>query len=91
MRRLAVDSDEVQRREIFEMEWYVDDIEANGPAATAEDSERRHVPDFDMAAERRCRASGRRAPEQVHEPGSRSRRAEMAGRDVVGDGPWVIS
>jgi hypothetical protein len=31
---LAVEISEAQRREIFEMEWLIDDIEENGVAAT---------------------------------------------------------
>lgn len=52
--RLAADISKAQRREILEMEWYIDDIEENGPARTAEEAESRQVPDFEVAAERDC-------------------------------------
>jgi hypothetical protein len=52
--RLAVDISEAQRREILEMEWYIQDIEENGPARTAEAAASREVPDFEVAAERQC-------------------------------------
>ena len=52
--RLAVDISEAQRREILEMEWYINDIEENGPARTAAEAESRQVPDFEVAAKRTC-------------------------------------
>ena len=52
--RLAADISEAQRREILEMEWYINDIEENGPARTAAEAESREVPDFEVAAERDC-------------------------------------
>ena len=52
--RLAADISEAQRREILEMEWYIDDIQQNGPASTAAEAEAREVPDFQVAAERSC-------------------------------------
>jgi hypothetical protein len=51
---LAVEISEAQRREIFEMEWLIDDIERNGVAATAEEAEDRPVPEYEEAAERQC-------------------------------------
>lgn len=51
---LAVEISEAQRREILEMEWLINDIEENGPAATAADAEERAVPDFDVSADRQC-------------------------------------
>ena len=51
---LAVEISEAQRREIREMDWLLDDIRQNGPAATPGDAEARPVPDFNMTAERQC-------------------------------------
>ena len=51
---LAVEISEAQRREIFEMDWLIQDIQRNGAAATAAEAESRPVPDFEESAERRC-------------------------------------
>lgn len=51
---LAVEISEAQRREIFEMDWLVADIERNGVAATADEAEARPVPEFDEPAVRTC-------------------------------------
>jgi hypothetical protein len=51
---LAVAISEAQRREILEMDWLIDDIARNGPAATPEEAQARPVPDFDRPAARRC-------------------------------------
>lgn len=51
---LAVDISEAQRREIFEMDWLIDDIEQNGVAATAEEAESRPVPEYSESADRNC-------------------------------------
>lgn len=51
---LAVQISEAQRREILEMDWLIDDIERNGPAATPAEAQARAVPDFQRSAERRC-------------------------------------
>lgn len=51
---LAFEISEAQRREIFEMEWLMDDIEQNGPATTAAEAEARPVPDFEVTVERQC-------------------------------------
>jgi hypothetical protein len=51
---LAVEISEAQRREIFEMDWLIDDIERNGVATSAEEAEARPVPDYQEPAERRC-------------------------------------
>ena len=51
---LAVEIIEAQRREIDEMTWLVDDIAANGVAATAEEADRRPVPEFGGTADRTC-------------------------------------
>jgi hypothetical protein len=51
---LAVEISEAQRREIFEMEWLIDDIEQNGAATTAAEAAERPVPDFAVSAERQC-------------------------------------
>ncbi|MCR8670528.1 DUF305 domain-containing protein [Agrococcus sp. HG114] len=51
---LAVEISEAQRREIFEMDWLIDDIAANGIAATPEEAEARPVPEYEEPAEREC-------------------------------------
>jgi hypothetical protein len=51
---LAVAISEAQRREIFEMDWLIEDIQRNGVAVTLEEAESRPVPDFDEPAERQC-------------------------------------
>lgn len=51
---LAVEISEAQRREIFEMEWLIEDIEQNGVAATSQEAEARPVPDYEEPAERKC-------------------------------------
>ncbi len=54
---LAVEISEAQRREIFEMEWLIEDIQRNGIAATPQDAEARPIPEFNVAADRRCPSS----------------------------------
>jgi hypothetical protein len=51
---LAVEISEAQRREILEMDWLIDDIEANGAAVTPTEAQARAVPDFAVAADRQC-------------------------------------
>ena len=51
---LAVAISEAQRREIDEMEWLIDDIEANGVAGTAEEAQARPIPDYEVSAVRDC-------------------------------------
>lgn len=51
---LAVAIAEAQRREISEMEWLIDDIAANGPAADAIEAEQRPVPTFAGSSTRDC-------------------------------------
>ena len=51
---LAVEISEAQRREIFEMQWLIDDIRANGAATTAAEAEARPVPAYEEPAERQC-------------------------------------
>ncbi|MFI7483367.1 DUF305 domain-containing protein [Kocuria sp. M1R5S2] len=51
---LAVEISEAQRREIFEMDWLIEDIERNGVAATAQEAEARPVPDHEGPAQRQC-------------------------------------
>lgn len=51
---LAVEISEAQRREIFEMDWLIDDIRRNGIAATREEAESRPVPEFEVSAARDC-------------------------------------
>ncbi|MBT8486078.1 MAG: DUF305 domain-containing protein [Phycisphaerales bacterium] len=46
VRELADEIIEAQRREIKEMEWLIRDIRENGVATTAEEAERRSVPEF---------------------------------------------
>ncbi len=50
VRELADTITATQRKEIKEMDWLVEDIEANGPATTAEEAEQRPVPDFEGSA-----------------------------------------
>lgn len=54
---LAVEISEAQRREIFEMDWLIEDINNNGVATTAEEAEARAVPDYEEPAERQCPAN----------------------------------
>lgn len=51
---LAVEISEAQRREIAEMSWLIEDIDANGPAETRADADRRAVPEFAGTSERAC-------------------------------------
>ncbi|HLR97811.1 MAG TPA: DUF305 domain-containing protein, partial [Jiangellaceae bacterium] len=51
---LAVEISEAQRREIFEMDWLIEDIAGNGVAATPEEAQARPVPAFEEPAERQC-------------------------------------
>lgn len=51
VRDLADEIIRAQRREIREMEWLIEDIRANGPAASAEEAEARPVPSFSGAPE----------------------------------------
>lgn len=47
VRKLANDIIRAQRREIDEMRWLLEDIEANGVAATQAEAEARAVPEFE--------------------------------------------
>lgn len=47
VRALADDIIRAQRREIKEMQWLIDDINANGPALTEADMEARSIPEFE--------------------------------------------
>ena len=51
VRELADGIIEAQRTEIKEMEWLIEDIKANGIAATEEEANARPVPDFTAAPE----------------------------------------
>lgn len=51
---LAVEISEAQRREIFEMDWLIKDIEENGIAATVEEAAARPVPGYEEPAQRKC-------------------------------------
>ncbi|MEX2624244.1 MAG: DUF305 domain-containing protein [Acidimicrobiia bacterium] len=51
---LAVEIIEAQRREISEMEWLIDDITQNGPAATSDEAAQRPVPEFEGSSARSC-------------------------------------
>ena len=51
---LAVEISEAQRREIFEMDWLIEDIERNGIASTPEEAATREVPDYSEPALRTC-------------------------------------
>ncbi|WP_034991187.1 DUF305 domain-containing protein [Corynebacterium halotolerans] len=53
---LAVEISEAQRREIFEMDWLIEDIQKNGVADTPEEAQARPVPDYEELAERQCPA-----------------------------------
>ena len=53
---LAVEISEAQRREIYEMDWLIEDIENNGVAASPEEAEARPVPEYEEPAERQCPA-----------------------------------
>lgn len=46
VRELADGIIQAQRKEIAEMTWLIDDIEANGPATTQAEGDQRPVPDF---------------------------------------------
>lgn len=52
--QLAVEISEAQRREIFEMDWLIEDIERNGLATTTEEAQERPVPEYKESAERQC-------------------------------------
>jgi hypothetical protein len=51
VRELADEIIEAQRREIREMEWLIEDIRANGIAATRAEADARPVPDFPATPE----------------------------------------
>lgn len=51
---LAVEISEAQRREIYEMDWLIEDIERNGVAATPEEAQSRPVPEYTEPADRQC-------------------------------------
>jgi hypothetical protein len=53
---LAVEISEAQRREIYVMDWLIDDIEQNGAATTADEAEARPVPEYQESAARDCPA-----------------------------------
>ena len=50
--KLAEEIITAQRREIAEMEWLIEDIEENGPLATAAEAQERPVPAFEGAETR---------------------------------------
>lgn len=52
--QLAVEISEAQRREIFEMDWLIEDIAQNGIAATAQEAEKQPVPAYEEPTEREC-------------------------------------
>ena len=51
---LAYEISEAQRKEIFEMEWLIEDIRENGIATTPEEAEARAVPSYEEAPQRQC-------------------------------------
>lgn len=53
---LAVRISETQRREIFEMDWLIEDIARNGVAATPQQAQARPIPEYEEPAERQCPA-----------------------------------
>lgn len=50
---LAANISQAQRREIFEMDWLINDIAENGIAATPKEAAARAVPRYDAAADGR--------------------------------------
>ena len=54
---LAVEIIKAQRREISEMDWLIEDIGENGPAATVAEGEERPVPTFEGTSDRSCSTS----------------------------------
>ncbi|WP_238154469.1 DUF305 domain-containing protein [Ornithinimicrobium sufpigmenti] len=52
--QLAVEISKAQRREIFEMDWLIQDIKRNGLATTTEEAQERPMPDYQEPAERQC-------------------------------------
>lgn len=54
---LAVEIIKAQRREISEMDWLIEDIGENGPAATVAEAEERPVPKFEGTSDRSCPSS----------------------------------
>lgn len=52
--QLAVEISQAQRREIFEMDWLIEDIKRNGLATTIEEAQARPVPEYWEPAERQC-------------------------------------
>jgi hypothetical protein len=51
-----VEISEAQRREIFEMDWLIDDIAEHDVAATPEEADARPVPPCEEPADRQCPA-----------------------------------
>jgi hypothetical protein len=51
---LAVSISEAQRREIYEMDWLIQDIRENGLATTATEADSRPIPEYEEPAERDC-------------------------------------
>lgn len=52
--QLAARISETQRKEIREMSWLVEDIQAHGVASTADEAAARAVPNFSGASDRTC-------------------------------------
>ncbi|GAB2626642.1 hypothetical protein GCM10027270_12210 [Nocardioides ginkgobilobae] len=57
VQELAQGIRDAQVREIAEMEWLLDDIDANGPATSEQEAQERPVPEFDAQGERAAAAS----------------------------------
>lgn len=51
---LAAEISAAQRREIFEMDWLIEDIEENGVADTVEEAQERPIPEYTEPALRDC-------------------------------------
>jgi hypothetical protein len=52
--QLAAEISKAQREEIEQMDWLIDDIQANGVATTAEQVRFRQVPTIERSADRQC-------------------------------------
>jgi cytochrome c len=65
VRELADEIIKAQRREIMEMQWLINDIRKNGIAATAEEKEKRAVPEFEGSLDEETReTAGMESPKK---------------------------
>lgn len=51
---LAYEISEAQRREIFEMDWLIEDIQRNGVATTPQEAASRPIPEYQVDPVREC-------------------------------------